>query len=203
MKLNNKGFSLVEVLLAVAISTIVFGAITAMMIFATNSMRDTSDKVALQNQVKDAMNHIESYCMEAEDASWQKVSAGGQMVDALIVFEKRKDVKPIRTTSEGAVKAEEVENLESYAYVYWLMDDDSDASNGKCLYFGKCSKDGDIKLATLTAADRYLLADGIEKFECKIDKNKKSGKYQIDLKLEAKVNRSEYSTNKTVYLRNQ
>ncbi len=31
MKLNNKGFSLVELLLAVVISTVVFGAITALM----------------------------------------------------------------------------------------------------------------------------------------------------------------------------
>lgn len=199
MKLNNKGFSLVEVLLAVAISTIVFGAITAMMIFATNSMSDTNDKVALQNQAKDAINHIESYCMEAEMASWEP----GGVSDALVVFEKRKDVKKECTAADGAIEADKVENLETYAYVYWLMDNDGDASNGKCLYFGKCSKDGDIKLPALTAENIYLLADNVESFECDVDKNKVSEKRQINIKLKFKSIRSEYSSSKTVYLRNQ
>lgn len=199
MKLNNKGFSLVEVLIAVAISTIVFGAITAMMIFATNSMRDTNDKIALQNQAKDAINHIESYCMEAEEASWEP----GGVSNALVVFEKRKDVKKECTTEDGTIEADKVENLETYAYVYWLMDNDGDDSNGKCLYFGKCSKDGNITLGTLKSDDIYLLADGVESFECKVDKNKESEKRQVSIKLELKNKRGEYSSSKTVYLRNQ
>ena len=62
MKLNNKGFSLVELLLAVVISTVVFGAITALIAFSSRSMRDTNARVELQNQENDALYHIESYC---------------------------------------------------------------------------------------------------------------------------------------------
>ena len=61
MKLNNKGFSLVEVLIAVAVSTIVFGAITALIVFASNSSRQTNARITLQNEAKDAVNHMEAY----------------------------------------------------------------------------------------------------------------------------------------------
>ena len=60
MKLNNKGFSLVEVLIAVAVSTIVFGAITALIVFASNSSRQTNARITLQNEAKDAVNHMEA-----------------------------------------------------------------------------------------------------------------------------------------------
>ena len=51
MKLNNKGFSLVEVLIAVAVSTIVFGAITALIVFASNSSRQTNARITLQRPI--------------------------------------------------------------------------------------------------------------------------------------------------------
>ena len=73
MKLNNKGFSLVELMLAVVISTVVFGAITALIAFSSRSMRDTNARVEIQNQAKDALNHIESYSLEAERAYWDKL----------------------------------------------------------------------------------------------------------------------------------
>ena len=39
MKLDNKGFSLVEIMLAVVVSTLVLGVITAMIGFAARSSR--------------------------------------------------------------------------------------------------------------------------------------------------------------------
>ena len=63
MKLNNKGFSLVEVLIAVAVSTIVFGAITALIVFASNSSRQTNARITLQNEAKDGgLYHRSAVC---------------------------------------------------------------------------------------------------------------------------------------------
>lgn len=70
MKLNNKGFSLVEILIAVAVSTIVFGAITALIVFASNSSRQTNARITLQNEAKDAVNHMEAYIIEAQSVVW-------------------------------------------------------------------------------------------------------------------------------------
>ena len=47
MKLDNKGFSLVEIMLAVVVSTLVLGVITAMIGFAARSSRETNERVEL------------------------------------------------------------------------------------------------------------------------------------------------------------
>lgn len=199
LKLNDKGFTLVEVLLAVAVSTIVFGALTAMIIFASRSTKLTNERITIQEEVRDAMNHIQGYCMEAETAAWQDISLpGGASTKALIVFQYRDDVKAVTAAvSDGAitVKPDQVETLTSYAYVYWYT--------GGRLYFGKCSDGGDIKLTDLKQENRYLLADHITDFTCDVHKNKTSGKYTIDIKVDGQINNSQYSSNETVYLRNQ
>lgn len=208
MKLNNKGFSLVEIMLAVVVSTLVLGAITAMIGFAARSSRETNERVELQNQVKDAVNHIESYTMEAETATWQKVGSA----NVLVVFQRRDDAKNIVSpVTDSAVQADQVETLDSNVYAYWMFDD-GDSSKGKNLYFGKCSRSGDVKLSDLKPDNSeaninnnrvYLLADNVTDFDCRINKNSISGKYTVDVELKAKRNKIEYSSNKTVYLRNQ
>ena len=185
MKLNNKGFTLVELLLAIAISTIVLGTLTALTVYASRSTKLTNEKITLQNEVKDAVNHI---------ASWHTVPAtGGGTAKVLVVYERRDDMKSIVTSS--AVQVDMVETLESDAYAYWFM-------NGK-LYFGKCSHTGDVKIDALEAKDIYLLADHVKEFSCEVKKNEKSGKQFVEIDLQAGLGRSEYSCNKTVYIRNQ
>ncbi len=208
MKLDNKGFTLIEIMLAVLVSTLVLGAITVMIGFAARSSRETNERVELQNQVKDAINHIEGYTMEAETVTWQKVGSA----DVLIVLQRRDDAKKIVSpATDSAVQADQVETLDSNVYAYWFFDD-GDSTKGKNLYFGKCSRSGDVKLSDLkpdsSEANKkgnrvYLLADNITDFDCSVKKNDVSGKYSVDIELKAKLNRAEYSTNKTVYLRNQ
>ena len=199
MKLNDKGFTLVEVLLAVAVSTIVFGALTALIIYSSKSTKLTNEKITIQEEIKDAMNHIESYCMEAETAVCQEVSMpGGGKTNALVVFQRREDIKPfasVATNGAVTVEANQVETLSSYAYVYWVA--------GGRLYFGKCSDGGNVKLTDLKQDDIYLLADHITDFTCGVQKNKASEKYTIDIKVDGSINNSKYSSSKTVYLRNQ
>lgn len=208
MKLNNKGFSLLEIMLAILVSTLVLGAITAMISFASQSSRETHERVELQNQVKDALNHIESYCMEAEDVKWQKVGSA----NVLIMFQRRADSKKIISpATDSAVKANEVATLDSDVYAYWFFDD-GDSSKGKNLYFGKCSKTGEVDLTALkpdsSASNEkdnriYLLADNITDFDCEVVKNEESGKYNVNIELKAKENKVDYGSGKTIYLRNQ
>ena len=94
MKLNNKGFSLVEVLIAVAVSTIVFGAITALIVFASNSSRQTNARITLQNEAKDAVNHMEAYIIEAQSVVWDSTS------DALVLVKDSADAKEVKTSND-------------------------------------------------------------------------------------------------------
>lgn len=208
MKLDNKGFSLVEIMLAVVVSTIVLGALTAMIVFASRSSRETNERIELQNQVKDALNHIDSYCMEAEYIKWQKIDDA----NVLMVFQKRADVeKIISPVSADEIQADQVGTLESDVYAYWFFDD-GDPSTGKNLYFGKCSKTGDVDLSALKPDDSevnqksnqvYLLADNVTDFDCEVGKNESSGKYTINVEIKAIENKFEYSSSKMIYLRNQ
>lgn len=194
MKLNNKGFSLVEVLLAVAVSTIVFGAITALIVFASRSSKLTNEKITLQNEMKDAVNHIESYCMEAGKVICAdgKVS-DGTMTKVLIIFENKED--SAKAISGDAIQASEVKKITTPVYVYWKTSDS--------LYFGKCSDGGNVDLTSIQSQNMYLLAEHISKFEPAVNKKENSGKYTVDIVLEGKLNSSEYKTKKNIYLRNQ
>lgn len=94
MKLNNKGFSLVEVSIAVAVSTIVFGVITALIVFASNSSRQTNARITLQNEAKDAVNHMEAYIIEAQSVVWDSTS------DALVLVKDSADAKEVKTSND-------------------------------------------------------------------------------------------------------
>lgn len=190
MKVNNKGFSLIEVMLAVLISTIVFGTVTALIVYASNNVRLTNARVSLQDEAKDAMNHLESYCLEAESASWDDAES------RLILFTDEEDAKKV---SDGTVKIDEIYSLTSDTYVYWFK--------GNCLYFGKCSSTKSteplIDLVNLPEDDMNLLADSVQDFEASVVKNTKSGKYVIDLNMDFYNDAADYQCSKRVYCRNQ
>lgn len=135
MKLNNKGFSLVELMLAIVISTIVFGVVTALMTFSSRSMRDTEARVELQNQAKDAMNHIESYALESERAYWDDSEK------LLILFTDEKQAKAmIKGLEEGTKTLADIKDMASDSYAYWFKGTGSAVAGGEeCVYFGKCS----------------------------------------------------------------
>lgn len=69
-KVNREGFSLVEMIIAITISAIVMAAIIALLAYASNSMKVTQARVELQEQAKDATNHISTYAMESADVKW-------------------------------------------------------------------------------------------------------------------------------------
>ncbi len=207
MKLNNKGFSLVELLIAIAVSTIVLGAVTAMIVYSSNSLRDTNARVEVQNQAKDAMNHIEGFCMEAVYPHWDEDN------NALLLFTDKKEAKAIIS---GSVSMENISTLTSDTYIYWFNETE------KKMYFGKCSFSESGKTDAEIAAEsailvnpdalptdsgnlkNYLLANYVEGFECKVRKNEESGNMLVDIEMKYDSEMApKYYNRKTVYLRNQ
>lgn len=71
-KMNNKGFSLVELLIALAVSAVVMTTILALWGYSTNRMAETHQKVTLQDEAKDIMNHITNVTQEGSSVEWKK-----------------------------------------------------------------------------------------------------------------------------------
>ena len=63
-----EGFSLVEMIIAIAIVGIVMSGVVLLISYSTNNMRRTSNMVNLQNETKDAMMHMSTYIQEGTDA---------------------------------------------------------------------------------------------------------------------------------------
>ena len=58
ISLNNKGFSLVEILVALGISSIVLLGVATFMRSGNNSFRVASEQTSLQNETQDLMNYL-------------------------------------------------------------------------------------------------------------------------------------------------
>ena len=67
---GKEGFSLIEMIIAIAIVGIVISAVLVLLSYATGMMRRTNNTVSLQNQSKDAMLHITTHLQESSEASW-------------------------------------------------------------------------------------------------------------------------------------
>ncbi len=208
MKLNNKGFSLVELMIEVMVSVFFFGGITALMAFTSRSMRDTNNRVEIQNEAKDSMNHIESYIMESQQAVWDETS------DALFLFYDKKETlkqEIIKKDEDGTYQLEdskvsEIASLKNEVYVYWVKDG--------CVYFAQCNditpSDTDkldassiISGGTISNEKNHLLAENVTDFSAEVLKNSASDKQIVDLNLNLKNDSMEYKNQKYVYIRNQ
>lgn len=67
---QNAGFSLIELIIAIALSVMVSGIIIALISVTSNSMARTKSKVALQSQANIAMNHMINMVQKASDVSF-------------------------------------------------------------------------------------------------------------------------------------
>ena len=97
MRKNSKtreGFSLIEMIIAIAIVAIVMSAILVLLSYATGMMRRTNNTVSLQNQSKYAMMHITTHVQEGSEAS--SFASGQGLVVAKI--NKRDDGSPYYIT---------------------------------------------------------------------------------------------------------
>lgn len=74
IKKARNGYSLMELMIAIAISSFVLVGIIGLIGFGTKNMRLTQAQVDLQNQAKDATNHISTYVMEGNSVLWNEAS---------------------------------------------------------------------------------------------------------------------------------
>lgn len=68
--LNNKGFSLVEILVALAISSIILLGISFFINAGSRSYKTTSVQATLQNETQDVLNYLNNLTQGCSDAGW-------------------------------------------------------------------------------------------------------------------------------------
>lgn len=68
--LNNKGFSLVEILVALAISSIVLLGVALFVNAGSRSYKTTSTQATLQNETQDVLNYLNNLTLASSDAGW-------------------------------------------------------------------------------------------------------------------------------------
>lgn len=189
-RVERKGYSLVELMIAMTITVFVLAGLLALLGYGTHNMRITQSVVALQNKAKDATNHISTYTMEASEIVWDE--------DEEILIVTKKDI--VQEQKDGTYPDPKVET-----YYYW-KDQDADHIGG--IYFARRDKVIDPSDATkviLNAAPDFLLVDDIEDFKCEVEENDDTGKkiLHLQLKLKNQLDEAEFECKKDVYMRNQ
>lgn len=184
------GYSLVELMIAMALTAIVLVGLVALINYGTHNMRITQAMVALQNQAKDATNHISTYAMEASDIEWDE--------DNKILTIKKESI-PQEVDSEGNYPDPVVE----ICYYWWV---DSDGDGVGTIYFAKHDKVADPTdptKANLTAGKKFLLVDDIEDFKCEVKENEDTGKKVLHVEMQLENERAKFECKKDIYMRNQ
>lgn len=139
---SRAGFSLVEMLIAMAVTSIVLLTLLMILGYSMRSANTTEARTNVQDAAKDAMNHISSHVQEANHMKWDKDHT-------LLILQE-----DVYTTTAGKKKL-----VKKDKYYYY-------AGGGK-LYFKNVS-DGSY---TLEYDDSHLLASDVDKFEAEPDKN--------------------------------
>ena len=188
LKKNNKGFSLVEMMVAVAILSVVMIAIGSIMSAMSRSFGQSQREVQLQNSVQSTYSIVSELIKEAQssDETIASVQFDAANNRAYIIVEN--------TTTPSS----------SIYYIIELLE----SKNNLYLYTGQLYSDPTTKTmnnfkansSTIVCQSQNLLATNVSNFEINTDKLA-SGGYVI-LALECEYGTRDASITQNVYLRN-
>ena len=128
-RLDDKGYSLVELLIAIAISSIVLLGLAMFMSTSSNSYKFTNDEVFIQKEAQNSLNLLKNFIMEG----------------------KGKDIKIVKNSSDELIGLE-ILNDSSKKYYYVLYK----KSEGKLFYK---KKDGSITTVVMGNEYEVNMAD--------------------------------------------
>ncbi len=124
MKDNNKGLSLVEIIVAIAIGSIVMTAVMLLVVQGVKSYRTQSTKASLQNDVNIALNQISDNIMEGTCLAISNLTNGeGEIYTSYFqikenmyyVYEPDEEILYLsETPAKGAASSVLCENVENF-----------------------------------------------------------------------------------------
>ena len=171
IKSNNKGFSLVEILTALAISSVILLGVTAFMNGGSVSYRTATTQIALQDDVQETMN----YLTDLLQRSMYVIMENGKNVDAdsekekiLYMFMPKKD------------------SLNGEYEVYYVIDDVNTGNvyvANKILAPNSAEYNSSLTMDTTKGnsfcVQSNLLAEGVRDFEANIEEDATSGEITL------------------------
>ena len=90
---KKEGFSLVEMMIAMAVSVIVITGIISLIAYSTRSMSITQARAALQDAAKDSVAHISTHVMEGESVTPYEDTVTGYGVSRGAILIRKKKIQ--------------------------------------------------------------------------------------------------------------
>lgn len=134
---NNKGLSLVEMIIAVAIISIVLTTVVAFMVTGTKLFNRSNNEIELQEQAQLAVNNIENRIIDAQLGAAFKV--------------------------DGSYHILTIMNETDKEYVFWIDDTDSNVDNRKKIFYDTSATNVTKAKADLDLSE--VLAKNVQSFE--------------------------------------
>lgn len=183
--MKNKGYSLVEVIITIAIMTIVLGCILQLVVSGTKMYTKTSVNVDVQTEAQLLESQLNNLIVDAERGVYAKAKdeSGAALVDTS------------GFSSDGYIK---VFNVSAAYYIAW------DESSQKVFYLEKAVTDGNIEELTeseKTITNWSLMGEGVTKF-IPDTSHVTQDQRLVTVKLEVAKGQGRYATVQNICLRN-
>ena len=178
---NNKGFSLVELMVVIAILGIVSGAVLGLIIAGTRSYRNVNKEAELQNEAQLTMNQIENMIIDATNGVsyyWGDNEGNKILADD--------------EAGEATKKTLVIYNKNEILNITWKKD-------MKELYFRKDEKDPSS--GAITKGKEALMSQRVERFSINLKNAKKKGIVTVFLFFKTDDNKT-YELNQNITMRN-
>lgn len=179
---NNKGYSLVELMVVVAILGIVSSAVVGLVIACTRSYRNVNQETNLQNEAQVAMNQIENMLIDATNGVSYYLGNN----------ENNKVVSDDESDGTSTKKTLVIYNKEEVLNVIWVSKD-------KKLYFRKDARSAES--GYVTKGEEALMAEYVENFSVSLVNAKKKGVVNVLLSFKTDE-RKTYDLNQNITMRN-
>ena len=198
---KNKGFSMIELIAAVAILAIVGSMVLVFLNSGLKSYNDTDDTVNLQNEAQRTLNQIQEMLIDAGNGVTYNTDQTGFMTGGHFVLksEEPANYHQISFFNQTAFKGVDGAAADAYSCGYIHYD-----SAGKQLLYTEYHYDTDtngvLQPGVASEADS-VLAKNVEKFNVDLSKLEKN--QQVKIEIGFKVNSKTFETEKTIVLRNK
>ena len=181
---QNSGFSLVELIIAIAILVIVTGAVCSFIIITSRNYANGNNDISVQQEAQLALNQMSDVIIDAtESINYVGYDQSDQPVKAL------KDSEFAFTPEKKALI---VYNTEPDHYMfYWQKSDES-------LYFSVADADGNFPMPGENSADCVLLAENVTDFQVDLSQVEERRVVKLMLNFQTGTRKFEMANNITV-----
>ena len=193
MKKDNRGLTLIELIVTVAIAMIFSGVILTFVAGAAKSYRRTSGGAQSQMEMQDALDQLENLAMNANlSMFYAKGEKTTTTVNANDKIENDSDIAtPLNQTKTLFMGSKEETGKSVYSVVIW------NADNGKLTFFKTGTKKG---TGTGSVENAEVIAENVTQFAADI--HDVADAHTVRFKLVTKVNGRKVEKTETVTLRN-